>query len=34
MSLPFIHALCSQLYMLDVAGCHVGWQGVSALSGI
>ncbi len=26
--------LCAHNYMLDVAGCHVGWQGVSALSGI
>jgi hypothetical protein len=32
--LLFIHALCLQFYMLDVARCHMGWQGVSALSGI
>ncbi len=32
--LSFIHALCSQLHVLDVAGCHVGWQGVSALPGV
>ncbi len=32
--LSFIHALRLLLFALDVAGCHVGWQVVSALFGV